>query len=186
MEQKISIAKKDLRPLALVLFWTKSITTPMSIQLTNDLDKKRFASAITGVCKIIIHNDATVDRDTLATKVFAKSAMTLDDQTRMFNGLAEVFRTAARKGWTHTELVDAAKNSEFVTIAEEQADILGQYWKSDFINIRSSVAEASAFNHKLGHFTWRIDVKSDGVDGSNDEPCSLLEMNVAGRVSVFF
>ena len=153
------------------------------MDLTNDLDKKRFASAITGMCKIAVHHDTTADREALTQKVFAKSTMSVADQSIFLDGLAKVLSTAAKKGWTHVELAEEAKNSEFATMSEEQADILGQFWKSDLINIRSSVAEAATFNHKLDHFTWRIDVKSEGGDGSNDEPCALLEMNVGDRVS---
>jgi hypothetical protein len=156
----------------------------MAIQLTNDLDNKRFASALTGVCKMSIHNDTTIDRGALLTKVFSKSSMASEQQLLFFQSLADVMATAARKGWTHVELVEELKNPEFVIISEEQVDIFGQYWKGEINNIRSSIAKATTFNHELSHFTWRIDVKSNGGDGSNDSPCALLEMNVADRVSL--
>ena len=153
-----------------------------TLQLTNDLDNKRFASAIAGMCKLSIHNETSMDRSTLSAKIFAKSKMSNEEQTIFLENLAQLLRTAAQKGWTHVELVEEAKNTEFVVVAEEQAEILGQYWKAELIHVRSSVAKATTFNHQLSHFTWRIDMKSDGGDGSNDAPCALLEMNVADRV----
>ena len=106
--------------------------------------------------------------------------------------------TAARKGWTHVELLEELKQPDFVSLPEEQAIVFGQFWKGEATNIRSSTAEATTFNHQLSHFTWRIDVKSGGGggggggggsgsggdDGNTDVPCALLEMNVADRVSL--
>ena len=154
----------------------------MSILLTNDLDKKRFASAITNICKSTIHRDASIQREAILQKVFSKSKMTTEEQNNFLDNLTKLLSLATKKGWTHQELTDATKNTELVTIAEEQGDILGQFWKSESININVSIAEASTFAQKLETFTWRIDMKSSGGDGSNDEPCALLEMNVTDRV----
>ena len=154
----------------------------MSILLTNDLDKKRFASAITNICKSTIHRDASIQREAILQKVFSKSKMTTEEQNNFLDNLTKLLSLATKKGWTHQELTDATKNTELVTIAEEQGDILGQFWKSESININVSTAEASTFAQKLETFTWRIDMKSSGGDGSNDEPCALLEMNVTDRV----
>ena len=107
--------------------------------------------------------------------------MTTEEQNNFLDNLTKLLSLATKKGWTHQELTDATKNTELVTIAEEQGDILGQFWKSESININVSIAEASTFAQKLETFTWRIDMKSSGGDGSNDEPCALLEMNVTDR-----
>ena len=169
----------------------------MPIQLTNDLDKKRFASALAGVCKTTIHQDPTVEPKALISKCFQKSSMSEIDIDQFWDGLSKVMVTAARKGWTHVELLEELKQPDFVSLPEEQAIVFGQFWKGEATNIRSSTAEATTFNHQLSHFTWRIDVKSGGGgggggggsgsggdDGNTDVPCALLEMNVADRVSL--
>ena len=157
-----------------------------TFRLTTDLDAKRFAAAVSGVCKQTFGYGDGASAARAVRKAVATSGAGEAAAAAFVDSVAGFLRHAGRLGWGATE-VAAAVAGDTVEISDAHATVLVQFWKGEIGAVRRALAAGATFNKQLAKFTWRIDVKGGSTDAEGGgEPVALLEMQIAERVRYVF